>query len=251
MKYILQHPVLIALLLFFLCTYNGKAQKTYSVYKANSDIIIDGKGNDKAWANAEERSFNNFYDIERPTDKQFTKFKMMWDDENLYLLYQCEDKYITARETERDGVPFLDDCVEIFLIPADTKLNMHLGFEINPYKASNDFIYLNKIHKNKKMVIKSYSPNFDVEVTIDGTINDNSDIDNGWTLEMAIPLKAFHISGNYTPIAEGVKWNFFALRKDRNDIECDRVSQSTIFPTVRKHQQVHNKNHFGLMEFMK
>jgi len=47
-----------------------------------------------------------------------------------------------------------------------------------------------------------------VEVGIDGTLNDNSDLDVGWTMEMAIPLKLFRGMDKFSPVMEGNKWAY-------------------------------------------
>ena len=41
------------------------------------------------------------------------------------------------------------------------------------------------------------------EVTVDGTINDNSDTDKGWKMEIAIPLILFDGVGKDSPVKAG------------------------------------------------
>ena len=225
-------------------------QKTYKSVKNNGEIEIDGKLDEAIWQKAEVRSLNYFYSVQKPVDKQNTQFRMMWDDENLYVFFECKDQFITARERKRDGAPYFDDCAEIFLIPVPDSLNMHFGFELNLYKVANDFIYLNDFNKGAHAVIKAYNPDYKTAVTVNGTINDNSDIDTGWTMEMAIPLSVFKGVG-YTSISEGVLWAFLAVRQDRNDAEGIRVSTSTIYPIYDIEKNVHQPNRFGLVEFVK
>lgn len=117
-------------------------QEIFKASKANSPITIDGRIDEEAWLKSESRSLDYHYRVEKPTDQQHTVFRMLWDEENLYVFFDCQDQYITARETKRDGRPYLDDCAEIFLISAPDSCNMHYGFELNLYKASNDFIYI-------------------------------------------------------------------------------------------------------------
>jgi len=176
---------------------------------------------------------------------------MLWDDENLYVSFECEDQYITARETARDGKPFFDDCAEIFLIPVADSLDVHYGFEINLYKASNDFIFLNNFYHGQNASVKSYNPEFQIEVFVDGTINDNSDLDKGWTMEMAIPINLFRGMDKFSPVREGNKWAFLAIRQERNEVEGNRRVTSTIFPIYDFSKDVHQPNCFGLMEFVK
>ena len=225
-------------------------QEVFKASKANSTITIDGNLNEEDWQRTESRTLDYFYRVEKPTDRQKTVFRMLWDKENLYVFFACEDLYITARETKRDGRPYLDDCAEIFLIPAPDSCNMHYGFELNLYKASNDFIYINNFYQGKRASVYSYDPDFEVEVTVDGTINDNSDLDKGWTMEMAIPIKLFRGSDRYSKVKAGNQWGFLAIRQERNEVEGRRRITSTIFPIYDIEKDVHQPNRFGLLEFV-
>lgn len=226
-------------------------QPVFKVKKAKHPIKIDGKMNEADWKSAKARSFKNFYLVEKPTDKQQTKFRMLWDEDNLYVFFQCKDKYITAREKTRDGAPYFDDCAEIFIIPVPDSAKMHIGFELNLYKTANDFVYINDYYKGEGTAVKAFNPDYEVEVHVNGTINDNSDIDKGWTMELAIPRKVFQKIDQYFPMQEGSKWAFLAVRQDRNDIEGERRTTSTIFPIYDIEKNVHQPNRFGLMEFVK
>lgn len=225
-------------------------QELYKAHRNKEKIVVDGNMNEQSWHKAEGRSLNYYYKIEKESDKQETIFRMLWDEENLYVFFQCKDRYITARETQRDGAPYYDDCAEIFLIPAPDSLNMHFGFELNLYKTANDFIYLNDICKGEAMVVKAYNPDYKVACSIQGSLNDNSDIDKGWTMEMAIPLSILK-GVNFTPVKAGNKWAFLAVRQDRNDAKGERRSTSTIFPIYDISKNVHQPNRFGLVEFVK
>lgn len=248
-----------ALVVFFAMTNGSQAQsekklvlgehELFKVSKADNEIRIDGKMSEPDWAKTDARSLDYFYRIERPTDQQKTTFRMLWDEKNLYVFFECEDQYLTARETKRDGLPYVDDCAEIFLIPAPDSLNIHLGFEVNLYKTSHDFIWLNDFFQGKIGCLKSYNPDFQVEVSMNGTVNDNSDIDKGWSMEMAIPLSLFNGVDTFFPAKPGTHWAFLAVRQDRNDLEGDRRSTSTIFPVYDISKGVHQPNRFGLMQF--
>ena len=74
-------------------------QPIVKVPKTKETMTIDGKMDEAIWQKAKPRSFDSFYRVEKPDDEQNTVFKMVWDDQNLYLFYEFEDKYLTARET--------------------------------------------------------------------------------------------------------------------------------------------------------
>ncbi len=225
-------------------------QPIFKVSNTTETIAIDGKMDESSWSKTESRTFDYIYNVEKPTDKQKTTFRMLWDKENLYLFYEFEDKYLTARETKHDGKPFFDDCGEIFIIPVPDSLDTHFGFELNMYKASNDFVFFNNYYKGNDFALKTFNPDFSSGVTYNGTINDNSDIDKGWTLELKIPIATFGFLGEIVPVQKGNKWAFLAIRQDRNEVEGERRITSTLFPIYDISKDVHQANRFGLMEFI-
>lgn len=222
----------------------------YSAKKTNTKITVDGKMNESCWKKAETRSLDYYYLAEQPNDKQKTTYRMLWDEETLYLFYESEDKYLTSSEKNRDGLPFLDDCAEFFVIPVPNSVGMHFCFEINLYEAKNDIVYINDFYNGNNTVVKAYNPDYQVKVTTDGTINDNSDIDTGWTMEIAIPLEAFRGSTHLYPIKNGTQWAFMALRQERNELKIGRRVTSTIFPIYDISKDSHQPNMFGLVEFV-
>ena len=224
-------------------------QPVYKVARATGQMTIDGKTDEAAWGNAEVRSFDFFYRGDRPAEKQKSKFRMLWDDANLYLFYECEDTSLTARETNFDARPYLDDCAEFFCVPVPDSLYMHFGFEINITKAAYDYIVLWRYYNNRTVFIKGYNPSYKFEVAYDGTINNDKDKDRMWQMEFAIPFMVFNEFQNiYRPKA-GVRWAFQAVRQDRNYVDDRFRSTSTLFPIYDIRKDVHQPSRFGFMEF--
>ena len=224
-------------------------QPVYKVSRASEPITVDGKMDEASWKNAEVQSFNYFYRGDKPVEKQNSKFRMLWDDVNFYLFYECEDTSLTARETTFDGRPYLDDCAEFFCVPVPDSLYMHFGFEVNITKAAYDYIVLWKYYNNRTIFIKSYNPVYKVEVTYEGTINNDKDRDKIWRMELAIPFSAFNDFQFVSRPKAGVRWAFQAVRQDRNFVDDRFRSTSTLFPIYDILKDVHQPSRFGLLEF--
>jgi hypothetical protein len=109
-------------------------------------------------------------------------------------------------------------------LSATVSLDTHFGYELNLYKASNDF------YAGKDLAFKGFATNFEVEVTYQGPVNGNRDIDVKWTMELAIPLANFVKLGQVVPVIAGNRWAFLAVRQDRNDGTGSRRWTSAIFP---------------------
>jgi hypothetical protein len=221
-------------------------QPLYKVAKTSGVITADGKMNEAGWKNAEVQSFNYFFRSDKPADKQNSKFRMLWDDTNLYLFYEFEDSSLTARETAYDARPYLDDCAEFFCLPVPDSLYMHYGFEVNITLARYDYIMLWEFYNNRNFFLPDYNPEYQVGVSYNGTINNDKDKDTGWTMEFIIPFRVFR---NFPRPRAGSKWAFQAVRQDRNLVDDRFRSTSTLFPTYDVRKDVHPPNRFGLMEF--
>ncbi len=220
----------------------------YNVHRAKEAMTIDGKMDEACWKNAEVRSFDNFFRLRGNLEKQNTKFRILWDDQKIYVFYECEDSSLMARETRHDGATHIDDCAEFFCVPVADSTYMHFGFEVNISKTAFDFVVLWKYLNGRTIFINGYNPDYEVGVTYEGTINDESDKDKGWKMEMAIPFTCFNQFNSR--VKTGAKWAFQAVRQDRNS-ESDRFrSTSILFPLYDLQQDVHQPCHFGLLEFM-
>lgn len=224
-------------------------QPVYKVSRAREPIAVDGKMDEAAWKNAEVQPLTNFFRLDKPVDKQNTKFRMLWDDSNLYLFYECEDTSLTARETNFDGRTYIDDCAEFFVVPAPDSVYMHFGFEINITEVRYDYIVLWKYYNNRTFFISGYNPEYKVKAIYTGTLNNDKDKDKGWTMEFAIPMSAF---SNFNAVAHakpGVRWAFQVVRQDRNAVDDRFRSTSTLYPIYNFRQDVHQPSRFGLLEF--
>ena len=85
---------------------------------------------------------------------------------------------------------------------------------------------------------------------IDGTLNDNTDEDSEWIMEMAIPLKLFDGINTFSPVEPGNRWVIQAIRQDRNDATGNRRSRSTLFEVYPDNPNVHGPEDFGYSVFV-
>ena len=224
-------------------------QPVYHAVKAKEPITVDGKMDEASWKNAEVVTLTNFFRLDKPVDKQNTKFRMMWDDANIYLYYEAEDTSLTARETVFDGRTYIDDCAEFFVVPVPDSVYMHFGFEINITEVRYDYIVLWKYINNRNFFISGYNPEYKVKAIYNGTLNNDKDKDKGWTMEFAIPMTAFsNINGMARP-KPGVRWAFQAVRQDRNAVDDRFRSTALLYPVFNLKLDVHQPQHFGLFEF--
>jgi hypothetical protein len=187
----------------------------YEVRRAETPIVIDGKLDDAAWSRASPAVSLQFLWDDQTGAKQQTFVQLLRDDEALYVAYRVEDADINARFMARDDPTFLDDAVEIFINPARDQAAVYYGFEMNARGVLYD--YLN--YESRTLFKRFDATGVEVAVALRGTLNDRSDVDEGWTLEIAIPWENFERLSRRPP-EQGAVWKANLNRWD--GVEPDR-----------------------------
>jgi hypothetical protein len=180
--------------------------RNYVVYKTISDVVIDGKSDEISWVNAEWSEY--FKDIEgdaKPKPLYQTRFKMLWDDENLYILAELEEPNVWCYYMNRDQIIYHENDFEIFIDPSrDT--HEYFEFELNAQNTLLD-LYMPKPYRNGgEFQLDWNCEGFKSAIAIDGTLNNPTDVDKKWTVEVAIPFKSLTISDEYLTPRDGQYW---------------------------------------------
>src|SRR5690348_10490003 len=176
-------------LLFALLTTALHAQPplpTYEAHRAPSRITVDGKLDDKAWTAAAPAELIFPWDSQTGA-KQKTTFRILWDNDYLYVAYDCEDRDIVAQFSDRDDPTYRDDAVEIFLNPRPSQTGLYYGLEMNARAVLYDYLMYDSRYAMKRFNLKGVL----LATHVRGTLNARGDPDEGWTLEVAIPWENF------------------------------------------------------------
>jgi hypothetical protein len=173
---------------------------TYEVHRTKAAPRIDGVLDDAAWAAARPVTF--IFPWENQTGaRQTTTARLSWDNDNLYVAYDCVDSDITAQFTQRDDPTYRDDAVEIFIAPPGVK-DLYVGLEMNVRAVLYDYVY-----PFPQRIMKHYNlPGVRLATSMRGTLNAGGDQDRGWSLEVAIPWAAFADLTNNPVPKPGDRW---------------------------------------------
>lgn len=178
------------------------------VERAPGPITIDGKV-DAVWKKADPVEFVFPWNDVAAEGAQSTLARVLWDENNLYLLYECVDPYLDSEVTEHDGPVYQEDAVEIFATPRADKVSAYFGYEMNINGAYLDYIAAEAGEGRTKSIHFDWeSEGVQIATTYDGTLNDHSDKDRGWILEMAIPFDNFRHLGGTIPPQDGDVWRW-------------------------------------------
>jgi hypothetical protein len=220
--------------------------KSYDCYRAGTPLHIDGKLDDRAWQTAPWTT--DFVDIEgsaKPVPRFRTRAKLLWDDEYLYIGAELEEPEVKATLTEHDSVIFHDNDFEVFLKPPGDAPG-YFEFEINALNTGWD-LYLNKPYRLGGKADNSWDiPGLKTAVAIDGTLNDPSDKDRSWTVEMAFPWSAF---ASRLPVTRPVTGDQWRINFSRVEWKAGQPTEDNWVWSPQGLINMHVPEHWGYLHF--
>lgn len=198
----------------------------------NDKIVIDGKGEDKAWGGAPVLGpfvVAGSGEPQAASPVQGTA-KLAWDDANLYVLFDVKEKNIVGmfdeKTKEKDktfwsvkGQPqlWMRDTVEMMIDPdGDGDAKDYYELQINPqnkvFHTQYDAQRVPLTEPNGPWGHEEWDPKLKSAVVVDGTV-DKDDEDKGYVVEAAIPWAAFTKAQSHPP-KPGDTWrmNFYAMK---------------------------------------
>jgi hypothetical protein len=190
----------------------------YTCYRMRDKIEVDGRLDTPGWQKAPKSG--RFVDLVSGVPGFLeTRMASFWDEENFYVAFWVEEPNVRARLTERDSFVWTENDVEIFIGGEDC----YYEFQINALGTVYEVFYIwQDAHKKGS---RFDTPEFDLlkrrvdvlggfqdasrhgkhprgarwafmdwdfpglrtAVRVQGTVNDPSNIDKGWTVEVAFP----------------------------------------------------------------
>jgi hypothetical protein len=190
--------------------------------RVDSAVVIDGRLDEPAWREA--FAAGEFRDIVNGRPARLgTRALVMHDDYALYVGFQLEEPDLRARLTGRDSRIYTENDVEIFIDGGDA----YYELELNALGTVYEVYWIWKDALNKKRFrrpefdpdgrpvmrlsgIKDHVhprgerlgfldwdlPGLKTAVAVNGTLNDPSDEDRGWSVEIVLPWRGLaHVLG--------------------------------------------------------
>ncbi len=188
--------------------------ESYTAYHIRQPVKVDGKLDEPFWRLAPTSP--RFKDIITggPTLHD-TRVTVVWDDENLYLGYRVVEPFVRASFTNHNAPVWQENDVEFFVAGRDS----YFEFEINALNTTYEmfFIWEDAYESGGFAAVPEFArsqlrpfngvgfsthprgnrlrhpdwpfPGLRTAVFVDGTLNNDSDRDRGWTVELAFPWR--------------------------------------------------------------
>lgn len=192
----------------------------YNAFRITEPITIDGNLRKQVWENAKKSP--SFVDMVTGEPAFLdTKIASLWDENYLYVAFWVKEPNVQAKLTERDSLIYTESDIEIFIAGEDCYYEFQINalgtcYEVfyiwqDAYKKGNrfdipefdllnqkvdilggfqDVLRYNKHPRGRRWAFMDWDfPGLKTAVEVQGTINDSSDVDEGWTVELAFPWK--------------------------------------------------------------
>lgn len=189
---------------------------------AAESLKVDGRLEEALWKAAPWTEA--FVDIEgdrKPKPRLRTRAKMLWDREYFYIAAQLDEPHVWGTLTKHDAVIFQDNDFEVFIDP-DGDNHEYYEFEMNALNTTWD-LFLPRPYKDAGTADNRWEiPGLQSAVHVQGTLNDPSDKDEGWSVEIAIPWKVLaEYAHRPAPPSHGDTWrvNFSRVEWQQEVVE--------------------------------
>lgn len=226
-------------------TIDGGAQRPISTIKAirsSSAILIDGKFDEPSWNVSSPAVFTTADGRPVATDAR-TTVRALYDDTNIYFGFQVADNYVESQYKNRDDELWNQDVVEIYL-DANADGKDYVELQVSPANVVFDALFRSHRTPDWKEA-KAYTlEGLKTAVNVRGTLNNSSDVDEGYDVEVAIPFASIPGFAPVPPKEDTwIRVNFF-----RMDSKDGKVVGAQAFSPAGG--DFHDLNKAGRLEFV-
>lgn len=181
--------------------------RRYVCPRAGSPISVDGRLDEPAWTAAPwSEPFVDIVGERRPPPRYETRVKMLWDDAGLFIAARLEEPHVWARLTQRDAVVWHDNDFEVFIDP-DGDGRLYYEIEVNPRNTVFDLLLVRPYTQGGRALHSWNFAGLQTAIHVEGTIDDPSDTDISWSVEIMLPWAGFDTPAmDQVPPEPGDEW---------------------------------------------
>jgi hypothetical protein len=207
----------------------------YTAFKISQPIRVDGLLDEPVWKWAPQSPRYTDILTGGPVIHD-TRAAILWDDTYLYIGVRAEEPFLHAKFTQNNSPIYEDNDLEVFIAGKDA----YYEFEINGYNTTYEVFFIwedaylrggfSQAPEFARSQLQPFNgvgftthprggrlgqfnwhfPGKRTAVHLDGTVNQDSDRDRGWTAELAFPWKGMEwlakADGRAFPPKDGDVW---------------------------------------------
>ncbi|MFA6104751.1 MAG: sugar-binding protein [Victivallaceae bacterium] len=185
--------------------------QTIQALPVSEKISLDGKLSEDAWSRAPENGPFKFPQSIKGAPSAATGFKVLAGDDALYIGITCREPMMDKLKmaaTDRGGLVYADDCVEVFIDPTNRRTNYY-----------HFILSANNVQLDDYRIEAGANTNGPYGGFWESAVFRDKDF---WTAEIRIPYRTFF----YTPSAEFKKeWTFNVCRERQPVFEISSWAQ--------------------------
>jgi hypothetical protein len=176
----------------------------YTVKRASKAPVIDGVLDDAVWKDATAVVLRGSFDGR--TVSQRTEARLTYDDQALYVAFDAQDPDIWGTFRKRDEPIYEQEVVEVFL-DANADGRTYNELQVSPHNVNFDAYF----PARRQGMDLAWDSGMKSAVKVRGTLDDASDRDEGWTVELRVPYAGLAEVPNVPP-RKGERWRFNLYR---------------------------------------
>lgn len=215
--------------------YTVNVQDTLRVNKV-LPFEIDGAGTNASW-NA--TNWVNLIQLDSSSLQYPSKFKILYADSGVYVLFSGVDKKITSPYKNDFEDLFRADVFEVFFHP-ELSTPIYLEYEINAYNVELVLLVPNLSKKTFGWAPWKYTGNKKVVKKV--KVHEQNNEMYKWTAELYFPFKLF-IPLQNLDVKKGTCWNANFYRLDYDDTKMVKWAWSPIVKSFHEFEK------YGVIQF--
>ena len=217
----------------------------YQVKRLNTAMTLDADWDKPCWRDVKPLQLS-YHIINEPDPLPKVQAKLLYDDENIYIIFRAEDQYVTTKALELNGRVSGDSAVEFFFTPGP---DISRGYIILEGNCGGTILlaHADTGWVDHQFMDASDAAKIGIAHSLPRQILHEIPEPTTWTIEYRIPLD---MVAKYRPIdkpAPGVVWraNFYKAASDTSH------PHYLCWSLITKKGGFHQPEFFGFLEFTK
>ncbi len=215
----------------------------YKVKKLKGDIQIDANWNKSQWRKVKPVNIRNLMG-KTPAFIPNAQVKMMYDKDNLYVIFKVHDRFIKVIADKINGPVWRDSAVEFFFSPDANEPLKYFNLETNA--GGTPLLHYNGGNRGRPVEeqdIKAIEIAHSLPKIVDPEITEPRE----WTIEYRIPIAMLGKYAKITQPARGVEWraNFYKIAENTSNVHF--LTWSVV---KNDKPNFHLPQFFGVLKFM-